>query len=170
MEFDSRLMQWLSDLARLIILAIVRFDRHSRSRSMSDCSWSKKLTMTILGKKMYGNMEDLPVEAQEKIRKAIRAGRKLDAVKVYYNQTKHSLLQSKKIIEDEMDRLKKIDPEGLEQLGESAGPDEMDQILDCIFANKKLDAVKIYKESTGLSLMESKKFIEELIDPVSSSR
>jgi ribosomal protein L7/L12 len=113
---------------------------------------------------MYGNIEDLPVEAQEKIRKAIRAGRKLDAVKVYYTQTKHSLLESKKIIEDEMDRLKNIYREGWEQLGETAGPDEMDQILDCIFASKKLDAVKIYKESTGLSLMESKKFIEGVIN------
>jgi hypothetical protein len=33
-EFDFKLLQWLSDLARLFILTIVRFDCQSRSRSM----------------------------------------------------------------------------------------------------------------------------------------
>lgn len=106
---------------------------------------------------------NLPIEAREKIRKAILAGRKLDAVKVYYTETNQSLLDSKKMIEVEMDRLKRNDQQHFMHSGEGVD-NEMERILNCIFANKKLDAVKIYRDSTDSSLMESKQFIEELID------
>ena len=39
----------------------------------------------------------------------------------------------------------------------------MDRILEAIQEGRKLDAVKIYKDNTGKSLLESKDFIEALI-------
>ena len=109
---------------------------------------------------------DLPFETQQKIRKAIGAGKKLDAVKIYRDaaKVKPSLLECKTIIENEMDRLKGESSGSSRQLESGAGSADMDQILDCIFAHKKLDAVKIYCNSSGVSLMTGKKFIEELID------
>ena len=111
-------------------------------------------------------IDQLPFEIQESIRQAIGAGKKLDAVKIYRDAatTKPSLLECKTIIENEMARLRgeaSGSPGQVESLAES---DVMDQILNDIFAHKKLDAVKLYCSSAGASLMEGKKFIEELID------
>ena len=40
---------------------------------------------------------------------------------------------------------------------------QLDEILDEIHAGKKLNAVKIYKEAKGVSLMEAKEFVEKLM-------
>jgi ribosomal protein L7/L12 len=39
----------------------------------------------------------------------------------------------------------------------------MDEILDAMEQGNKLEAVKLYKESTGVSLVESKQFVELLM-------
>ena len=40
--------------------------------------------------------------------------------------------------------------------------DQRQEILDAIKANRKIDAIKMYREYTGFGLKESKEFIEEL--------
>lgn len=42
--------------------------------------------------------------------------------------------------------------------------DQMNEILELIFNNRKLNAVACYKKGTGESLLNSKKFIEELTE------
>ena len=49
-------------------------------------------------------------------------------------------------------------PEATESLPEKT----MQQILDCIYAHQKIDAVKIYQEATGEDLLECKLFVEQL--------
>jgi ribosomal protein L7/L12 len=39
---------------------------------------------------------------------------------------------------------------------------QMNAILDSLFADRKLEAIKLYREATGLNLLESKNFIEKL--------
>lgn len=41
--------------------------------------------------------------------------------------------------------------------------EEMDQILDLIQSGKKLEAIKVHKESTRTTLLKSKEFIENLM-------
>lgn len=36
------------------------------------------------------------------------------------------------------------------------------EILDCIRGNRKIEAIKLYRDATGAGLKESKEFIEEL--------
>ncbi len=41
---------------------------------------------------------------------------------------------------------------------------DIGQISDALLAGRKFDAIKIYREATGSSLMEAKEFIEKLED------
>ena len=42
-------------------------------------------------------------------------------------------------------------------------PEQMDAIADALAANRKIEAIKIYREATGKGLKDSKEFIEVLI-------
>lgn len=42
--------------------------------------------------------------------------------------------------------------------------EEMNQVLDAIYAGQKILAVKIYKEARNTGLAEAKQFIEQLTD------
>ena len=112
---------------------------------------------------MSQDIDNLPLAVQEKIRRAILEGAKLDAVKIYRAETGANLLVCKNIVEEEMNRLKGSTAGTVEQGLHLNQTGEIDQILELIFANKKLDAVRAYRDSTGTSLLEAKKFIEELI-------
>ena len=39
---------------------------------------------------------------------------------------------------------------------------EIGQISDALLENRKIEAIKIYRETTGCGLMEAKEFIEKL--------
>ena len=41
---------------------------------------------------------------------------------------------------------------------------DIGQISDALLADRKIDAIKIYRDATGTGLMEAKKFIEKLED------
>ena len=43
-------------------------------------------------------------------------------------------------------------------------PETVTAINDAIFAHRKIEAIKIYREATGQGLKESKDFIESLTD------
>lgn len=42
--------------------------------------------------------------------------------------------------------------------------DKKSEIAEAIFAERKIEAIKIYREATGQGLAESKEFIEKLSD------
>ena len=92
---------------------------------------------------MEGVVEKLSVEAEREIAEQIRAGNKLGAVKTYKLATGTSLMAAKTAVEAMMSG-ESYSPQDL-----AAGPNQ-DQILDAIFANKKLNAVKLYKASSVL--------------------
>jgi hypothetical protein len=41
-------------------------------------------------------------------------------------------------------------------------PEKKAEITDAIFAGRKIEAIKLYREATGLGLKESKEFVEAL--------
>ena len=43
-------------------------------------------------------------------------------------------------------------------------PGAMEEILEFIYSNRKIEAVKRYREMRGVSLLESKRFIEQLTE------
>ncbi len=85
--------------------------------------------------------------------------RKLAAVKLYKEWAECSLLEAKNFVESLADGNVATG----DQTGSNLDDRVMDRILDALQKGNKLEAVKLYKESSGLSLMESKKFIEKLM-------
>lgn len=107
-------------------------------------------------------MDQLSPETQSSINEAIAANRKILAIKLYRNATKADLKSAKAFVESQL-----AGGSG-QALAESAhefpgvSEDEAGEILDAIFANRKLLAIKQYKSASGHSLKESKEFIESL--------
>jgi ribosomal protein L7/L12 len=92
------------------------------------------------------------------LRGELRTGGKLAAVKLYKEWTGSSLLTAKNFVES------LAGPEaGTADFGMELEDGQMDQILDALQEGNKLEAVKLYRNSTGLSLMESKQFVERLM-------
>ena len=110
------------------------------------------------------DFENLPEAVRAEIYKEIRARRKIDAVKLYQNATGESLLNSKVAVESLIDEQTKNMSANSQEWADLQMADFHDQVLDAVFRNQKLDAIKIYKENTGVSLLEAKKFIEDLTE------
>lgn len=92
------------------------------------------------------------------IREQLQTGHKLNAVKMYRKWTGSSLVEAKKSVE-------KI-AAGVDvgtSFGDELPGNEMDEILNAIQQGQKLQAVKLYKQSSGCSLKDSKDFIENLM-------
>ncbi len=89
------------------------------------------------------------------IRKCLGNDQKLDACKLYMDFTGGSLLEAKQFVEN----LPGVEPGSVEDTEQEL----VEQVLDLLESGCKLDAVRLYRDHTGKSLMESKVFIEKLI-------
>lgn len=103
--------------------------------------------------------DELTEDQVNQIRRKLQTGHKLAAVKLYKDLTGSSLLTAKNNVE----RIEAGEGPTPGDVDSGLSPDVMDEILDALQRGKKLDAVKIYKSSSGKSLMESKEFIEGLM-------
>ena len=103
--------------------------------------------------------DELTEDQIEQIRGQLRAGRKLVAVKLCKDWTGCSLVEAKNYVES----IQADSSAGSSEFGSELESDRMDEILDAIQQGSKLNAVKLYKDSTGSSLLESKEFIERLM-------
>ncbi len=89
------------------------------------------------------------------IRKCLGNDQKLDACKLYMDFTGSSLLEAKQFVEN----LPGVEPGS----AKDAEQELVEQVLDLLESGCKLDAMRLYRDHTGKSLMESKVFIEKLI-------
>ena len=87
------------------------------------------------------------------------AGGKIAAIKLYRKHAGCSLLRAK----DDVEALAAGRDIPTADIHSESDGAEMDEILDLIQAGKKLNAVKVYMTNSGLSLKESKEFIEKLM-------
>jgi ribosomal protein L7/L12 len=149
----------------------------ARSRQMLKSGFYVLVLLIVLGelyrqrRKSRSAARDVATAAEitdaqdNEIRDEMRAGRKLDAIKLYKDWTGSSLADARIYV----DGLAVHPDVSIEDIGgydvdQGIGVGQIDQILDALEAGKKLDAIKIYKERSGLMLMESKKCIEDLIE------
>ena len=103
--------------------------------------------------------DELTDDQIDQIRRKLRAGRKLVAVKLHKDWAGSSLVEAKNYVE----RLEADNQTGDVEFGNELESDQTDEILDAIQQGNKLLAVKLHKDSTGSSLIESKEFIERLM-------
>ena len=106
------------------------------------------------------SFDNLPDDVRSEIVKEIQAYQKISAIKRYKDATGSSLLESKKAIEA-LSAEVQASPSTVSEEQSSSSSDE---ILDAIFRSDKLEAVKLYRNSAGVSLREAKEFIEDLTD------
>jgi ribosomal protein L7/L12 len=102
-------------------------------------------------------MADLSDEQLQSIQSELRAGRKIQAIKLYREFTGTGLAEAK----DAVDMMTPQD-------AVAAGPrgaltDEgLQPILAELRAGRKIQAIKLYREATGLGLAEAKAAVEQL--------
>ena len=99
-------------------------------------------------------------DKRNELHELLQASRKLEAVKLYREWTRSSLLDAKNAVEQLQDTgtLHWPEPSG-EALDEAA----MDEVLDAIEQGQKIEACKRYVGHTGCSLKEAKDFVEGLM-------
>lgn len=103
--------------------------------------------------------QELTNEQIAELRQTLDTRGKLAAVKLCKEWSGCSLRDAKQ-------RVEALDAGGgalAEGFGSNLDEQVMDEILDAIQQGNKLEAVKLYKENTGISLMESKQFVERLM-------
>lgn len=89
-----------------------------------------------------------------RIRAAIAAGNKIEAIKIYREASGVGLAEAKRFVEDlEAGRTPGAPPI------DSATNDDIDQIQAAVFAGDRIQAIKLYRASTGEGLKESRDFI-----------
>lgn len=106
-----------------------------------------------VGKMSHGITND----DRERIQAALAAGDKIDAIKMYRLATGAGLAEAKQAVEA-IEAGQSLEPGPLDV----ARNEDVDAIQTALFAGKKIQAIKLYRESTGKGLKESKNFIEAL--------
>jgi ribosomal protein L7/L12 len=101
--------------------------------------------------------EPISNDELERIRAVAVAGQKIEAIKLYRAATGAGLAEAKQAVEAleagrTIDKASKAAPSN----------DAADQIEAAVFAGKKIQAIRLYRQSSGQGLKESKDFIEAL--------
>ena len=93
----------------------------------------------------------------ERIRVEAAAGRKIEAIKLYREASGVGLAEAKQAVE----ALAAGRPIGRPPM-ESVSNDDIEQIEAALFAGQKINAIKLYRASTGEGLKEAHDFITAL--------
>jgi ribosomal protein L7/L12 len=123
---------------------------------------------------------DLSPEQLSAIHSALQQGSKIEAVKLYRDATGASLADSKDAVEAMEGGQKDVLPSmrssfvrpALTSAPPSVGmtPEKMNAIVTAISRGNKIEAIKLYREATGLGLAESKDAVEAMeISPPGST-
>jgi ribosomal protein L7/L12 len=98
--------------------------------------------------------ENSNFSASEKVYTYIKEGRIIEAIKILREETGLSLKEAKEFIEKFKLKNRASLPAG--NVSES--------VIDHLRKGSKIDAIKKYREETGMGLKDSKEFIENIID------
>ena len=91
------------------------------------------------------------------VKKALRAGRKIEAIKLYREQTGAGLADAKAAVEAMEGREREAPA-----LDESNRTDPTEAVRQALLAGRKIEAIKIYREQTGAGLAEAKDSVEAI--------
>jgi ribosomal protein L7/L12 len=108
-------------------------------------------------------MFDLPEDVLDQIRRALAAGQKIEAIRILREATGLGLAEAKAIVEaiplrgDGRPSVPSSDSEP-----GNLPAEVVEKIREFLFAGRKIEAIKTYREATGLGLKESKDLIDAL--------
>ena len=89
----------------------------------------------------------------------MKAGQKIQAIKLYREQTGAGLKEAKDYVESLFER--KVDLI-LKHLGIDPNQGVDQKIMELMKAGQKIEAIKLYREQTGVELKEAKDYVESL--------
>ncbi len=129
---------------------------------------SSHLTLTDSGVNVASTLSDLanaspslPGVDVDRIRQLVSAGKKIDAIKLVREQTDLGLKEAKDAV-DAIERGEAPDLTPRAAASSSASQVDLDAINELLLQNKKIDAIKLYREQTGVGLKEAKDAIEAI--------
>ena len=99
-----------------------------------------------------GTLLDAPDPVEADIQFLLKAGRKIEAIKLYRERTGAGLKEAKEAVEA-------ID-EGRGRV--KRGPDPSPDILSLLREGQKIEAIKLYREQTGAGLKEAENAVESI--------
>ena len=102
-------------------------------------------------------MTGVPPAIATEIQRALAAGNKIAAIKLYRAATRTSLADAKAAVEAMATGRPVAPPPGVAQTGAAHGT-----VMALLGAGKKIEAIKVYREATGLGLKEAKDAVEAL--------
>jgi ribosomal protein L7/L12 len=110
--------------------------------------------------------QDLSPEQLRVVVDAIQRGSKIEAIKHYREATGLGLAESKDAVEAMAEALPTLSvPPPIPQLTRSLTgltPEKRNAVIGAIRRGQKIEAIKIYREATGLGLAESKDAVEAM--------
>ena len=100
------------------------------------------------------------------VREAVRQGRKIEAIKIYRELTGVHLKEAKEAVEAMEQQGARAGaasaPPGSASLGTSHA--QLEQVRALVAQNRKIDAIKLYRELTQVGLVEAKNAVEAMMD------
>jgi len=92
----------------------------------------------------------------DEVMRLIKARRKIEAIKVYREHTGCSLKEAK----DAIDALERGQPAPSAQPQSRFAPPNAGQLESLVYAGRKVEAIRLYREQAGCSLREAKEVVE----------
>lgn len=107
-------------------------------------------------------MTNLPADARIRIETLLREGRKIEAIKVYRELTGSGLAEAKAAVESPDFAPTSAPAPSASSMGAVGigDPVVMEEVARLVRSGNKIEAIKRYREATGLGLAESKAAID----------
>jgi ribosomal protein L7/L12 len=139
-------------------------------RTRATCSFCRsQLYLTDDGVKASGALNDLlanePVRRgvdADRLQQLMREGKKIEAIKLVREQTGLGLQEAKDAVEAiERGELPELTPRAAEA-GHGVSGVDLDEITELLLQDKKIEAIKLYREQTDAGLKEAREAIEAI--------
>lgn len=126
--------------------------------------FGKKKKEEAVRKEEAGRTVSLTGDQKKEIMDLLANGRKIEAIRVLMNYTGLSLAEAKSIVENNFDRLPVT--ETARQTGKIHSLDDLpdDQkrkVANLLYNGRKIEAIKLLMDYTGLGLAEAKAIVEK---------
>jgi len=132
-------------LGLAFILAIIAITFYLRRRQVED---SIPETQRLANPAFAGSLE-------KQIKDLLAQDKKIEAIKIFRQATGVSLKQAMEAVEN-------IATESSWQRTKIISAERHDQITDLLRRNRKIEAIRLYRETTGIGLKEAKDAVEEI--------
>lgn len=111
-----------------------------------------------------------PINASQfaTVRETMRAGNKIDAIKLYREYTGAGLAEAKEAVEKIEEGMSfealasRFSPVASATMPVSVQPERVKWIQEALFKGDKIEAIKLYRDGTNLGLKESKEAVEKI--------